>query len=43
MLKLTRTKLKQIIKEEVKKADLAKLKSKLKKDVEDAVEKVEHQ
>ena len=42
-MKLSKQKLKEIIKEEVKKADLAKLKSKLKKDVEDAVEKVEHQ
>tara|TARA_R100000152_G_C6768211_1_gene193643 strand:+ start:212 stop:340 length:129 start_codon:yes stop_codon:yes gene_type:complete len=42
-MKLTKQKLKEIIKEEVKKTDLTKLKSKLKKDVEDAVEKVEHQ
>ena len=42
-MKLSKQKLKEIIEEEVKKAYLAKLKSKLKKDVEDAVEKVEHQ
>ncbi len=42
-MKLTKQKLKEIIEEEVKKADLDRLKSKLKKDVEDAVEKVEHQ
>ena len=42
-MKLSKQKLKKIIEEEVKKADLAKLKSQLKQDVEDAVEKVEHQ
>ena len=42
-MKLSKQKLKEIIEEEVKKADLARLKSQLKQDVEDAVEKVEHQ
>ena len=42
-MKLTKQKLKEIIKEEIKKTDLTKLKSKPKEDVEDVVEKVEHQ
>ncbi len=42
-MKLTKQMLKTLIKEEITKSDLSKLKSRLKKDVEDTVEKVEHQ
>ena len=42
-MKITKSKLEQIIKEEIKKSDLTKVKKDLKQDVDDAIEHLEHQ